>query len=161
MEPGSPVLQVDSLSAELPGKPRFVLCLLFISLTASFNKVSFTKIFFYGWCFLHLKKSLPVSKSWIYYPVFVYKLHSFRTSLVVQWPMQGSWVQSLVWEDSMCRGITKPVCHNYWSPCSLEPTLHNKRRLQTATGEEPLLSKTRKRPHAATKTWCSQKLIDF
>ena len=57
-------------------------------------------------------------------------------------------------------GDTKPVCHNYWSPHSLEPK-HSERKLQTAAGEEPLLSKTRKRPHTATKTWCSQKLIDF
>ena len=40
------------------------------------------------------------------------------TSLVVQWlrihlPMQGTQVQSLVWEDSTCRGTTKPVCYNY------------------------------------------------
>ena len=36
------------------------------------------------------------------------------TSLVAEWlkirlPMQGTWVQSLVWEDSTCRGATKPV----------------------------------------------------
>ena len=40
-----------------------------------------------------------------------------RTSLVVQWiriclPMQGTQVQSLVWEDpTRCRA-TKPMCHN-------------------------------------------------
>ena len=33
------------------------------------------------------------------------------TSLVAQWlrirlPMQGTWVQSLVWEDPTCRGAT-------------------------------------------------------
>ena len=41
-------------------------------------------------------------------------------SLVVQWlriplPMQGTWVQPLVQEDSMCHGATKPVCHNFWA----------------------------------------------
>ena len=41
-----------------------------------------------------------------------------RASLVVQWlrirlPMQGTWVQVLVWEDLTCRGATKPVRHNY------------------------------------------------
>ena len=41
-----------------------------------------------------------------------------RTSLVVQWlriclPMQGTQVQSLVWEDPSCRGATKPVGHSY------------------------------------------------
>ena len=38
------------------------------------------------------------------------------TSLVAQWirlhlPMQGTWVRSLVWEDSMCCGATKPMHH--------------------------------------------------
>ena len=41
------------------------------------------------------------------------------TSLVAQWiriypPMQGTWVQSLVQEDSTCHRATKPVHHNYW-----------------------------------------------
>ena len=44
----------------------------------------------------------------------------FNTSvldLMVQWsrirlPMQGTWVQSLVWEDSTCCGATKSVCCN-------------------------------------------------
>ena len=40
---------------------------------------------------------------------------SAQTSLVVQWiriclPMQGTWVQFLVREDSTCCGATKPVC---------------------------------------------------
>ena len=40
------------------------------------------------------------------------------TSLVAQHlrvclPVQGTWVQSLVWEDSTCRGVTKPECHDY------------------------------------------------
>ena len=40
------------------------------------------------------------------------------TSLVVQWlriylPVQGTWVQYLVWEDPTCRGATKPMYHNY------------------------------------------------
>ena len=52
-----------------------------------------------------------------------------RTSLVVQWlriclPMQGTRVQSLVWEDSTCCGTTKPVHHNYWA-CAPEPACHN------------------------------------
>ena len=41
-----------------------------------------------------------------------------RASLVVQWlrirlPMQGTRVQALVWEDTTCRGATRPVSHNY------------------------------------------------
>ena len=40
------------------------------------------------------------------------------TSLVAQWlrihlPMQGTRVQSLVWEDSTCHRATKPMRHNY------------------------------------------------
>ena len=41
-----------------------------------------------------------------------------ESSLVAQWlgvhlPVQGMWVQSLVWEDPTCHGATKPVHHNY------------------------------------------------
>ena len=51
------------------------------------------------------------------------------TSLVAQWlriclPMQGTQVQSLVWEDPTCLGATKPLRHNYWA-CALEPVSHN------------------------------------
>ena len=40
------------------------------------------------------------------------------TSLVVQWlriclPVQGTWVQALVWEDPTCHRATKSVHHNY------------------------------------------------
>ena len=40
------------------------------------------------------------------------------TSLVAWWirlhlPMEGTQVRSLVWEDSTCRGATKPVWHGY------------------------------------------------
>ena len=50
-----------------------------------------------------------------------------RISLVIQWlgirpPMQGTWVQSLVWEDSTCHGATEPAHRNYWSQRAPEPT---------------------------------------
>ena len=66
---------------------------------------------------------------------------SLGTSLVVQWlrihlPMQGTRVQSLVREDLTCRGATKPMCHNSWSPCS-------------ATREATALG----RPQTAMKSW--------
>ena len=53
------------------------------------------------------------------------------TSLVVQWlgiqlPMQGTQVQSLVWEDATCYGATKPV-HDNTGPACLQPVLYNKR----------------------------------
>ena len=41
-----------------------------------------------------------------------------RNPLVVQWiriplPMQGTWVQSLVWKDPICHEATHLVNHNY------------------------------------------------
>ena len=41
-----------------------------------------------------------------------------KTSVAIQWlsihlPMQGTWVQSLVWEDSTCHRETKPTYHDY------------------------------------------------
>ena len=44
--------------------------------------------------------------------------------------MQGA----LVWEDPMCCGATKPVCHNYWA-CALEPASHNYWDLRATTTE--------------------------
>ena len=54
-----------------------------------------------------------------------------RTILVVQWlrmllPMQGTQVQSLVWEDPTCCESTKPLSYNYGAH-ALEPVLMNKR----------------------------------
>ena len=57
------------------------------------------------------------------FPSFGRKAGSRRgewTSLVDQWlgihlPMQGTWVQSLVREDSTSWGVAKPVPHNYWA----------------------------------------------
>ena len=60
----------------------------------------------------------------------------FKTSLTVQWlqthlPMQGTWVPSLVQEDSTCLRANKPMCHNYGSPhdhmLHKKPMLHKKR----------------------------------
>ena len=42
-------------------------------------------------------------------------------------PMQGTWVWSLVQEDSVCHRATKPVSRHYRSACALEPMLCNKR----------------------------------
>ena len=52
-----------------------------------------------------------------------------QASLVVQWlriclTMQGTQVQSLVWEDLTCHGATKPMHHNHWAS-TLEPSSHN------------------------------------
>ena len=45
------------------------------------------------------------------------RIRNCRTSLMAQWlrirlPMQGTQVQSLVWEDPTCCGATKPSHHN-------------------------------------------------
>ena len=63
--------------------------------------------------------------------MYLLKNLSTGTFLVAQWlrgclPMQGTRVQSLVWEDLTCWGAAKPMCHNYWSRC-LEPVLSNQR----------------------------------
>ena len=42
----------------------------------------------------------------------------------IQLPMQGTEIQSLVWEDSTCSGATKLICCNY-EVCALEPTSHS------------------------------------
>ena len=110
-----------------------------------------------------------------------YQVPVSRASLVPQWlrihlPTQGTWVRTLVWEDSTCRGATKPVHHNYWAcalepashnywtrmPQLLEPVLHNKRshckeKPAHHNEEQPLLAATRESLRAATKTLCSQK----
>jgi hypothetical protein len=53
----------------------------------------------------------------------------------------GCGVQSLSWEDPICRGAGGPVqctttteltCHSHWSPCALEAVLHNKRSNRNA-----------------------------
>ena len=65
---------------------------------------------------------------------YCYMIRKLRlqTSLEVQWlrihlPMQRKQVQSLVRDNSTCHKAIKPMHHSYLSPCSLEPTLDNKR----------------------------------
>ena len=38
--------------------------------------------------------------------------------------MQGTRVESLVWEDPTCRGATEPMRHSYWA-CALDPASYN------------------------------------
>ena len=79
------------------------------------------------------------------------KKKKFRASLVAQWLgirllMQGTWVRALVREDPTCRGATKPVHHNYWSPCfaTREATAISSPRI--ATKRSPPLATTREKP---------------
>ena len=70
------------------------------------------------------------------------KIQVLGTFLVVQWkriclPMQGTWVQSLVWEDPTCRGANKPVWRNYWSPCAATIGTATVRSLCTAMESSP------------------------
>ena len=79
------------------------------------------------------------------------------TSLVAQWlrirlPMQGTQVRSLVWEDPICRGATKPVHHYYWA-CALEPMCHNYWSPHTLSPCSATREATAMRsPHTATKS---------
>jgi len=85
---------------------------------------------------------------------------------MVQWlriclPMQGTWVQSLLQEDSTCLRATKPMRHNNGSLRALEPVLHNKeatarRSLSTPSRELPSLAATRESSCVAMKTQRSQ-----
>ena len=50
----------------------------------------------------------------------------FRASLAAQWirvclPVQGTWVRSLVWEDSTCHRATKPVYATTTEPSLKSP----------------------------------------
>ena len=42
-------------------------------------------------------------------------------------PRQGTWVRSLIWEDSMYLGQLKPVGHSSWNLRALEPACHSYR----------------------------------
>ena len=73
------------------------------------------------------------------------KCNNDGTSLVAQWLkihllVQGTQVQSLVWEDPTCNGTTKLMYHSYQSPgackpCSATREATTMRSLHTATRE--------------------------
>ena len=91
-------------------------------------------------------------------------------------PMQGIWVQPLVWEDPTCHMVTKPRCHdcwaccNFWSPSAQEPThcdywspgakspcsptkeASTMRSPHTTVKSSPPLTATRESLHTAVKT---------
>ena len=59
--------------------------------------------------------------------------------------MQGTWIRSLVWEDSMCCRAAKPL-HNYWA-CALEPVLHKMHTaISSRTATRESLQTARKTP---------------
>ena len=76
----------------------------------NFDEVHFVKFFFHEYTF---------------YGVYLKSYCQNWASLLVQWLrtyllMQETRIWSLIQEDSICCGPTKPVYHNYWA-CALEP----------------------------------------
>ena len=68
-------------------------------------------------------------------------------------PMQGTQVRALVPEDPTCRKATKPMSHNYWSPCASCPRSATReatamRSLHTATKSSPCSPQLRKPAHS-------------
>ena len=65
-----------------------------------------------------IQKILKEARGRKHYTYREAKIKNYRTSPVVQWigiclPMQGTRIQSLVWEDSPCCETTKPRHQNY------------------------------------------------
>ena len=128
----------------------------------------------------HHHRLLDIHDSWCFF-FYLMLLHQIspkinlknkRISLVAQLirihlPTQGTWVQSLVREDSTCRRATKPM-HNYCArvmqllkPVCLQPALHNKRshpneRPTHCDEEKPQLTSTEESPHETARTWSGQ-----
>ena len=67
--------------------------------------------------------------------------------------MQGTWIQSLVQEDSKCSYTAKPMYHSYWSLHALSPMLCNKPRQLESSPPLPQLDKVhaqQQRPSTGT-----------
>ena len=82
------------------------------------------------------------------------------TSLAVQWlrihlPMQGTWIWSLVQEDSTCCRATKPMRRNYWAHVS---QLLKPRHLQPVSAARDAV--TMRSLCAAMRTQGNKKLIN-
>ena len=86
--------------------------------------------------------------------------------LKIHFPMQGTWIQSLLREDStgqlnLCTTTTGSEYHDYQSLYALEPILSNKRstawEVWALQLRSPSLISTRESLHTATKTQRSQK----
>ena len=71
----------------------------------------------------HLLHGINILKGKVWNETHSFLKNKSRASLVPQWlrvrlPVRGTRVRALVWEDSTCRGATKPVRHNYWACAS-------------------------------------------
>ena len=153
----SPGSQLTSASWALPGQ-RLSKASFYLPHTSSqwhLNKhlpplACYPTLFLYSAFFsLYSISKLPISlcvNIFLFLPTYQFLCspiftqdHPSRASLVAQWlrirlPMQGTQVRALVREDPTCRGVTKPVSHNYWArvlqllkPAHLDPLLRNKR----------------------------------
>ena len=74
--------------------------------------------------------------------------------------MQGTLVQSLVWEDSPCHMATKPMGHNYWASapraCALQQEKPLQREASASQPEVAHFSTTTEKLCSVMKTQCSQ-----
>ena len=64
-------------------------------------------------------------------------------------PTQETWVQSLIWEASICHAATKPLHHNHWA-LAVEPSCNYwacERELPKSTCLEPVLCNERSHCH--------------
>ena len=73
-------------------------------------------------------------------------------------PVQGTWVHSLVQEDSICLRTTKPMFHNRRSHCNEKPMHHERvgpahcnQRKPRHSNEGPVQLKTKKKKKASIK----------
>ena len=107
------------------------------------------------WSVYFLISLLPITVTLLFTTVCVWECLAV-TSLVVQWlrtcwPVQGTQVQSLVWEDSTCHKATKPTHHRARMTQSL----------CSATGEATAMrspcATTRESPRTAMKARSRQK----
>ena len=84
----------------------------------------------------------------------VVKTPCSQTSLVAQWmrlclPMQETQVRSLVWEDPICHGATKLMCHHSRACNSRDCKLQLPSRLQVATTQSECNYQS---PHCSEKS---------
>ena len=99
-----------------------------------FNLTASESIYYLIWELILVFTSLPYhasdgrfSESFFTNKIYLIRIFYPRTSLVAQWlriclPLQGTWVQSLVWEYHTCCG--KSIWLKYWAH-ALEPSSHN------------------------------------
>ena len=121
INPGSPALQVDSLPAELSGKPFKAAISMYMRYLSEQTRTK-----------SQIKKiTLGSSKMSLGLPWW-------SSGIRIHLPMQGMWVQSLIQEDphalvqlSPCTTATEPSLQSpraaTTEPTCLEPMLHNKR----------------------------------